>query len=141
MNEYARMATLVTIAACGAPAGCALNLSPIHDGMTKDEMREKVHERFHVGMTSTEAKEQLRALDLSYRFVAEGVGPCEGSGPRGYEAAVYPAGFHMWRPYGPLPDSILRVWFDGHDGLSCVAFRPAPIPPVKVSPPQWNLLP
>ncbi len=124
--------------------GCAWNSSPIHDGLSEEEMREQVLKHFSPGMSSSAAKQELDKLDLSWRFAEElKAGLCPNCGQHGYYANVMPFGlvrYSLFFYIGPIPTGYLRVWFNGQDSLCCVRYTPVD-PTGKNPKSSWQFIP
>ncbi len=106
-------------------SGCTFNTSPIHTGLSDDEITKRVRSCFTLGMAGPKVESQLRRQSLRFR-----TGPIpprndEREYDRGIEVNIYSAGFRYTGPYGEYSSETLYLWFSLEDRLEQTGYERA----------------
>jgi len=104
-------------------AGCTFNGSPIHSGLTPDEVTTRVNDRWQVGMSPRDAEIAVRDAGLDPE--AGSLPPVvDKASPRhGMTARVEPPGFRVLYTLDPVSRGELYFRFDQEERLERVAYR------------------
>ena len=101
--------------------GCAFNTSPIHTGLSRQELAERVGDHFAMLMPGDEVEARLHRLHLQYRIRSIPPRDAAHLHDRGIVACVRPPGFYWIVGYAGRSWDPLYFWFDREDRLEKVA--------------------
>ncbi len=104
-------------------AGCTFNGSPIHTGLSDDEIAKRVRSRFTLGMTGPKVESQLRRQGLKFKIEPIPPRNDEREHDRGIKSYIYSAGFRYTGPYGEYSSETLYLWFSLDDRLEQIGYE------------------